>query len=154
MQIRSATPADLPALAALCAEHARYERAAPPTPDLAERLNGALFGPVPRLNCLLLEGPAGLAGYATWSREFSTWAGTEYTHLDCLYIDERHRGGGHGRRLIEHVIAAVDGPLQWQTPDWNADAQRFYDRLGAQGSAKVRYTLRQSLIPGTPSDAR
>ena len=84
-----------------------------------------------------------MAGYATWSREFSTWAGAEYVHLDCLYVDEAHRSGGHGRRLIEAVIAEADGvPLQWQTPAWNTRAQRFYDRLGAHGTDKIRYTYR------------
>ncbi len=155
MLIRPATPEDLPALAALCADHARYERSGPVAADLADRLRPALFGPSPRLAALVLAGPdaerspdpdagcepATLAGYATWSREFSTWDGAEYTHLDCLYVDQAHRGGGHGRRLIEAVIAAVEGPLQWQTPDWNTGAQRFYQRLGARGSAKIRYSL-------------
>ncbi|MDH6110282.1 ribosomal protein S18 acetylase RimI-like enzyme [Kitasatospora sp. MAP12-15] len=144
MLIRPATPADLPALAALCADHARYERSGPVAADLAERLHPALFGAAPRLAALVLVAPDGeLAGYATWSREFSTWTGAEYTHLDCLYVDAAHRSGGHGRRLIEAVIAETDaGPLQWQTPDWNTGAQRFYDRLGAHGTAKIRYTYR------------
>ncbi|MDH6131957.1 GNAT superfamily N-acetyltransferase [Kitasatospora sp. MAA4] len=144
MLIRRATPADLPALAALCADHARYERSEPVAPDLADRLYPALFGAAPRLAALVLAAPDGeLAGYATWSREFSTWAGSEYVHLDCLYVSEEHRSGGHGRRLIEAVIAEADGlPVQWQTPEWNTRAQHFYDRLGAHGTAKIRYSYR------------
>lgn len=36
--VRHARPADLPRVAELAAEHAVYEKAAPPVPDLAERL--------------------------------------------------------------------------------------------------------------------
>lgn len=34
---------------------------------------------------------------------------------------------------VEHV--------QWQTPCWNTDAIRFYDRVGALVQDKVRYRL-------------
>ncbi|WP_433393676.1 N-acetyltransferase family protein [Micromonospora sp. KLBMP9576] len=143
MRIRPATPADLPDLVALCAAHAAHERGGPVPADLAERLNRALFDAEPRLGCLVLEATDGdLAGYATFSREFSTWSGAEHLHLDCLFLTDGHRGGGWGRRLFEAVaLRAGRGQMQWQTPAWNAGARRFYDRLGAHGSAKIRYTL-------------
>ncbi|MGW1911840.1 N-acetyltransferase family protein [Streptomyces sp. NPDC002076] len=31
--------------------------------------------------------------------------------------------------------------VQWQTPAWNEEAVRFYDRLGARATEKLRYTL-------------
>ena len=37
--------------------------------------------------------------------------------------------------------AGID-EIQWQTPDWNHDATRFYQRLGAQSLAKLRFTCR------------
>ncbi|MGY0233788.1 N-acetyltransferase family protein [Longispora urticae] len=140
MIIRRVLPEDLPALATLCAAHADFERAGPVAPDLADRLAGALFG-TGRLGCLVLAGDGALGGYATFSREYSTWAGAEYTHLDCLFVVAGHRGGGWGRRLFDEVAALADGELQWQTPEWNTDAQRFYARLGARSAPKVRYTL-------------
>lgn len=139
--LREPVPGDLPALAELCAAHAAYERAGPVPADLAERLRGALAGPRPRLGCLVLATPDGaLTGYATFTRDFATWSGTEYTHLDCLYLRDEWRGRGWGRLLFEAVAARAGGAeLQWQTPDWNTAAQRFYDRLGGRGSPKVRY---------------
>lgn len=144
MRVRPPLPADLPALVALCEAHADYERAGPVAADLAERLHPALFGPEPRLGCLVLAGPDGeLAGYATFTRDFSTWSGAEYTHLDCLYLTPAHRGRGWGHLLLEAVVAAAGGgELQWQTPEWNTGAQRFYERLGARPATKIRYTLR------------
>ncbi|WP_319462673.1 GNAT family N-acetyltransferase [Micromonospora sp. RTP1Z1] len=143
MRIRPATPADLPNLVNLCAAHAAYERSGPVAADLSDRLRKALFGAEPRLGCLVLETIDGrLAGYATFSREFSTWSGGEYLHLDCLFLTEEHRGGGWGRRLFQAVVLRAGcGQMQWQTPAWNDGARRFYGRLGAHGSAKIRYTL-------------
>lgn len=140
--VRPARPQDLPALLALIADHAAYERAAPPPPGVAERLAPALFADPPRLRCLVADDAGTLVGYATWTRDFATWTGRHYTHLDCLYLDDRHRGRGLGRQLIDAVAAAAgDDEIQWQTPVWNTDAQRFYERLGARPAEKIRYTL-------------
>ncbi|GAA1185348.1 GNAT superfamily N-acetyltransferase [Kitasatospora gansuensis] len=146
-RVRSARPADLPLLVELAAEHAAYERAAPPAPDLAERLDALLFGaPVPRLHCLLAELPDGeLVGYAAAAPELSTWQGREYLHLDCLFLRPAARGAGLGVLLMD-AVAGLAGQLglaevQWQTPDWNEGAARFYDRIGARARPKLRYSL-------------
>ncbi|MFB8238108.1 GNAT family N-acetyltransferase [Kitasatospora purpeofusca] len=143
--IRPATPADLPAIARLCAAHAAFEGAGPVPADLASRLELALFDPRPRAWCLVVDRGGELVGYASWSREFSTWQANDYVHLDCLFVTEPHRGEGWGRALLDAVkdAAAAHGAaeVQWQTPDWNADAIRFYHRAGAQGRPKVRFSL-------------
>jgi hypothetical protein len=33
------------------------------------------------------------------------------------------------------------GEMQWQTPQWNADASRFYRRRGASEQVKLRFAL-------------
>ncbi|NUK53169.1 GNAT family N-acetyltransferase [Streptomyces lunaelactis] len=143
--VRPATPDDLPALAGLCAAHAAFEQAGPVPGDLADRLEPALFRAPARVWCLVADGGGKLLGYATYTLEFSTWLAAEYVHLDCLFVAERHRGGGWGRRLLDAVTAAATArgmtQVQWQTPDWNSDAIRFYDRTGAQSARKVRYLL-------------
>lgn len=145
--IRPASPADLPAIVLLTAEHAAYEKADRPAADLADRLNSALFGaPTPRLHCLVVELPDGeLVGYATCAPEFATWQGREYLHLDCLYLRDLYRGLGMGTDLFAAVLAHATSlgvtEVQWNTPAWNTGAIRFYDRFGAVGKDKVRYTL-------------
>ncbi|WP_416969741.1 GNAT family N-acetyltransferase [Streptomyces sp. 4F14] len=145
--VRHARPADLPEVVRLVAEHAVYEKAAAPPADLARRLEGLLFGDSPaRLRCLVAETDGGeLAGYASCAPELSTWDGTEYLHMDCLFLRESHRGLGLGPLLMDAVVAEARAlgltEVQWQTPAWNTDAMRFYDRLGARGKDKVRYTL-------------
>ncbi|MFF4659221.1 GNAT family N-acetyltransferase [Streptomyces sp. NPDC001381] len=145
--VRHAERADLPRVAELAAQHARYEKAAPPAPGLADRLAVLLFDtPAPRLRCLVAELPGGeIAGYATCAPELSTWDGGEYLHLDCLFLAPGHRGLGLGARLMDAVFEqarALGLPeVQWQTPAWNEGAIRFYDRLGARGQDKRRFSL-------------
>lgn len=145
--VRRARPEDLPRIAELAAEHAAYERAAPPPGDLAERLAVLLFdGPSPRLRCFVADPGSGApVGYATCAPELSTWDGAEYLHLDCLFLRGGHRGHGLGALLMDAVLGEARAlglaQVQWQTPPWNTDAIRFYDRLGGLATTKERYTL-------------
>jgi GNAT superfamily N-acetyltransferase len=145
VSIRPARPDDLDGLLRLCSEHAAYERLAPPAPEAAQALSAALWGPAPRASCLVAHSGHELFGYATYSLEFATWTGHEYVHLDCLFVRETHRGNGIGQALLARVTQAAAElgarEIQWQTPDWNADAIRFYRRAGATGRHKIRFTL-------------
>ncbi|MFD9125400.1 GNAT family N-acetyltransferase [Kitasatospora sp. NPDC059571] len=150
--IRPATAADLPAVARLCTAHAAYERADPPPADLATRLEPVLFSARPRAWCLVVELGDELIGYASYSREFSTWQAADHIHLDCLFVTEPHRGQGWGHALLDAVKDAAAARraahVQWQTPDWNTGAIRFHHRAGARSRPKVRF----SLPVGPPED--
>ncbi|MFF4324641.1 GNAT family N-acetyltransferase [Streptomyces sp. NPDC001568] len=142
--VRPARPEDLPRLVELIHEHIAYERSAPRPPGLAARLGPQLFAAQPRQWVLLAETPAGaVAGYAACSAEFAFWDARHHLHMDCLYLADGARGHGLGRALMEGVAALAREQglehVEWQTPDWNEGAIRFYDRLGASGLAKRRY---------------
>ena len=66
---------------------------------------------------------------------------------DCLFLRDAYRGRGWGRSLVEHVVRTTfevrTVNVQWQTPTWNRDAVRFYERLGASAAEKLRFTLRR-----------
>ncbi|MFD8978225.1 GNAT family N-acetyltransferase [Streptomyces sp. NPDC059593] len=170
--VRRARAEDLGRVVELVAEHAEYEKSAPPAPGLATRLAGLLFGgegpggepqgppgsteALPRLRCLVAELPDGsLAGYATCAPELSTWDGVAYLHMDCLYLTSTARGHGLGPLLMDAVRAEARAlgltEIQWQTPAWNEGAIRFYDRLGATSKEKRRYTL--PVDPAAPAPA-
>ncbi|MDD9379593.1 GNAT family N-acetyltransferase [Streptomyces sp. ZAF1911] len=144
--VRPARPEDLPRLVELMCEHMVYERSAPRPAGLADRLGAQLFADGARLWVLLAETPRGeVAGYAACSAEFSFWEARHYLHMDCLYLAEEARGHGLGAALMDGVAALARelglGHVEWQTPDWNEGAIRFYDRLGATGKPKLRYAL-------------
>jgi GNAT superfamily N-acetyltransferase len=134
---------DIAQLLALCVEHAEFERAPIATPD-ADRLREALFATSPRLYAwVAVDREDQLVGYATASLDFSTWTARAFLHMDCLFVRASHRGQGVGRHLLravfKHAAVLNIAQIQWQTPAWNVDAQRFYERLGASGETKVRY---------------
>ncbi|MET4580787.1 GNAT superfamily N-acetyltransferase [Conyzicola nivalis] len=140
-----ARPDDLAELELLIREHALFERAAPIDGGLVARLESLLFSPPPRLHAIVAEGDGGLDGYATASLEVSTWRASHFLHLDCLYLRPGARGAGIGRRILDRVrVLALElgvAEVQWQTPDWNDDAVRFYERQGAVYRDKKRFTL-------------
>lgn len=141
--LREARPDDVPAILRLCRAHSEYERAPFREDGQEERLHRMLFGTAPRAFCLVVDAGGTLVGYATWSLEFSTWRAAEYVHVDCLYLTDETRGRGIGRSAMQEIarraIALGATHLEWQTPEWNADAARFYESLGARPSAKLRF---------------
>jgi GNAT superfamily N-acetyltransferase len=136
---------DMAALVAMCDEHARYERAPGLPAGVAGRLEQALFATPPRLQAWIAEAHGELLGYATASTEFSTWQAREFMHMDCLFVRGGRRGAGIGASLLAAVIAVARhagcAEIQWQTPDWNTDAARFYRRTGAIEKPKRRFFL-------------
>lgn len=144
-RVRRAEPRDIAALVALCVEHARYERAEFDPEGAPARLHAALFTPPPRLHGWVAERDGDLLGYATAASEFSTWAGREYLHLDCLFLREPARGGGLGSQLLGAVTdfarSQAFAELRWQTPAWNEGAIRFYRRHGGVDESKQRFAL-------------
>ena len=99
--IRPAESGDLPSIVALCAAHAAYERATLSVEGLEDRLVTTLFGDPPRGWCLVAEIDGRVEAYATLTREYSTWRGAEYLHVDCVYVSAERRGRGVGRALME-----------------------------------------------------
>jgi L-amino acid N-acyltransferase YncA len=142
--VRAARREDLPEIIRMCAEHAEFERAQYNADGKMERLEQFLFGESPRAYCLVLENGEGrLAGYATFSFEFSTWDAEHYFHVDCLYLREeaRNRGVGwiFGKRIAQEMVQRGARTIQFQTPTFNSLAIRIYQAMGAKPKEKVRF---------------
>jgi GNAT superfamily N-acetyltransferase len=143
--VRRACGCDVPRLLPLCIEHAAFERLPHGLDGRSATLAAALDATPPRLHAWLAYSGERAVGYATATVDFSTLAGAPYLHMDCLYVREGWRGRAIGQRLHRALRAfAVDGgcqAMQWQTPEWNEAAARFYLRLGARETLKRRYVL-------------
>jgi len=133
------------ALLALCSEHMNFERVRQGVVDLAGGLTAALFEENPRLKAWIGTIDERPVGYATATEEFSTWSASSFLHMDCLFVRSGYRGSGLGAALLRAVrdYACDRGlkQLQWQTPAWNVDASRFYQRHGAVVQEKIRFCL-------------
>ena len=143
--IRGAKPADIAEIIQLCGEHAEYEQADYDATGKAEQLLHYLFADEPRLYCLIAEQGNEVLGYATYMYEFSTWDAGFYAHMDCLYLRPQARGLGIGEALVQEIAKAAKAQgcslIQWQTPDFNVRAIKFYHRLGAKAKSKQRFYL-------------
>ena len=133
--IRAATVDDVPVVVRLVHELASYEREPDAVVATEEQFRTALFGPDPRVHCLVAEDGGETVGFAIWFVSFSTWLGTHGIYLEDLFVRPEARGGGHGRALLTELARiAVErgyGRVEWAVLDWNVDAQGFYRSLGA-----------------------
>lgn len=143
--IRPVRRSDLDVLIDLITDHAAFERAEVDRNHLRGALPQHIFGEAPRAVIWGAVSGCDLVGYLSASTEFSTWKAAEYLHMDCLYLTPECRGKGAGRMLMDTAARYADerglGWMEWQTPDWNTDAIRFYARSGAVVKSKVRFSL-------------
>lgn len=125
-------PEDLDEICALIVELAIYEQAPDEVAFERDEVGRHLFGTDAVAHALIAEDGAGACvGMALWYRTFSTWVGRPGIWLEDLFVRPEHRGGGHGRALLEAVRARTDGRVEWAVLDWNQPAIDFYERLGA-----------------------
>jgi ribosomal protein S18 acetylase RimI-like enzyme len=143
--IRNCKIADLPKLVVLCQKHAEFEKAAFSSKGKEEGLKHALFAENPKLYCLVVEANNTIVGYVSYTFDYSTWDAADFMYMDCLFLEEEARSFGIGEVLIEKLkeIAIQKNcvNVQWQTPHFNERAIKFYNRIGAKGKEKVRFTL-------------
>lgn len=143
--IRKAQPDDINEIINLCSEHAAFEKAEYSKEGKAEKLSRHLFGDTPSLYCLIAEEQGNILGYATYMTEFSTWDAGYYLHMDCLYLRPEARGKGIGEAMVQKLKQESKrlgcSLIQWQTPEFNTRAMKFYYRIGATSKNKVRFFL-------------
>ncbi len=144
--IRPVNKNDLDSLLILMQEHADYEQAAFNPANKKEKLETALFGQPVKLNCWVVEQGENLNGFVSFTFDFSTWDAADFMYMDCLYLRPNARGHGIGTTIIEklHKIAKEKNciNIQWQTPDFNESAIRFYHKNNAVSKNKMRFALK------------
>lgn len=144
--IRFVVRDDLPQLVALCQLHAEFEQSDYDKNGKQAKLKKHLFSDSPALYCLVVEYKKESIGYATYMKQFSTWDTEFYIYMDCLFIKDTYRGLGIGAQLMERIkieSKKLDCKLiQWQTPNFNTRAIKFYNRIGATSKSKERFFLK------------
>jgi GNAT superfamily N-acetyltransferase len=143
---RKALPKDAAKLLTLIHEHAEYECAAATISEA--QLSDILKMDHAPTNIIVAEANRMLVGFAAITFDFSLWRAHLWGHLDCLFVNDGYRGCGIGQQLLQHAasLAIEKGAdqLEWQTPEWNSDAVRFYRRQSVVDAVKVRFCLKLS----------
>jgi GNAT superfamily N-acetyltransferase len=136
LQIRSATPEDIPQILAFIREFAEYERAPEQAIAKGEDLMRDGWGKEPKFRVVIAEWQGTPAGFALFFYNYSTWQGQPGLYLEDLFVRPAFRGKGIGKALLLHLaqIAVREncGRFQWQVLDWNTPAIDFYKSLGAR----------------------
>ncbi len=144
--IRPCEEKDLPKLIQLCAAHAAYEKAAYNPEGKLEGLKEGIFGEPKKLNCWIVEIDGNTEGFAAYTIDFSTWDAAPFLYVDCLYLNENCRGMGIGQEIMKRIQKVARDHkcvnIQWQTPEFNIRAIKFYVGLGSTGKQKMRFFLK------------
>ena len=137
IQVRPATPGDVPVILRLVRELAAFEREPDAVRATEAMLAAALFGDRPAAEAVLAEMAGEPVGFALFFHNFSTWEGRRGLYLEDLYITPAARGQGAGAALLRHLaalaVARDCARFEWSVLDWNEGAIAFYRAMGAVG---------------------
>lgn len=146
MLVRHARPADLPRFLELVRELADFEKMEGPSPEAAARLREDAFGAKPRFELFLGEVEDRVDAYAVVFEAYSTFRAAPILYLEDLYVSPSARRKGLAGRMMQVLAAEALRRkccrMSWVVLDWNRDAQRFYESVGARRQAEWwPYTL-------------
>ncbi|HVX89273.1 MAG TPA: GNAT family N-acetyltransferase [Gemmatimonadales bacterium] len=134
--LRSATRADVPVILRLIQGLAEYEKLAHECIATEAALTHTLFGERPQAEVVLAFAEERPAGFALFFHNYSTFLARQGIYLEDLFVFPEFRGRGIGKQLLQRLAQlAVErkcGRLEWSVLDWNKDAIRFYESLGAK----------------------
>jgi GNAT superfamily N-acetyltransferase len=140
VSIRPTKPADVPVVAELIRQLARFEKLEDEVVLTEDLLMTGLFGPRPYAEAVLAEVDGEPIGFALFFHTFSTFLARPGIYLEDLFVLADHRGRGVGRALLAHLARlAVErgcGRLEWAVLNWNKEAIGFYERLGAKPNSE------------------
>ena len=134
-QLRPASSADVPIILKCIEGLAEFERLASECVATEALLRETLFGAAPAAEVTLAFAGDQPAGFALWFRSYSTFLARPGIYLEDLFVFPEFRGYGLGRELLASLAqTAVErgyGRLEWSVLNWNVNAIRFYESLGA-----------------------
>lgn len=133
--LRAAEPRDLTAIVGLIRELAEFENLTHLFQTTEDKLAPHLFGSRPVAQAVVAEVGGTVVAFALYFVSFSTFLAKPGLYLEDLYVQPAFRRLGLGRALLQHLGAlAVErdyGRFEWCVLDWNENAIRFYERMGA-----------------------
>ena len=105
-----------------------------------EKMLQAGFGENPKFGAFLAEYDGKIAGYLSYTWNYSIWNGKDYMNMDDLFVWAEFRGKKIGEFLMQYAKDRCKtrdvNLIRWEVEQDNAKAISFYNRLGAKMSQK------------------
>ncbi len=134
--VRPARPDDGPVFVSLVRALAEFEKLPGPTEEAGARLIRDAFAPAPRFSLTVAEVEGDICAYAVTFDTYSTFRAQPSLFLEDLFVHPRARGRGVGKAMLEYLRWHAErngyGRFEWNVLDWNVNAIRFYQGLGAE----------------------
>src|SRR3954464_8187697 len=133
--LRPAELRDVVPIVGLIRELAEFEKLTHLLQVTPEKLRPNLFGEKAVAEAMVAEADGEVIAFALFFTNFSTFLAQPGLYLEDLYVQPAHRGAGVGEALLSRLgkLAAERGygRFEWSVLDWNENAIRFYQRMGA-----------------------
>ena len=148
IQIIRATREDGPTLLTLIDALADFEKLQKPTGEARARLIEHGFGNQPKFETWLARVDGRAVAYALTFETYSSFLALPTLYLEDLFVLPEYRQRRIGQALFTHLVGEAQrrgcGRMEWAVLDWNVNAIRFYERLGAHWLADWKvYRLTQ-----------
>ena len=133
--VRAAELRDVAPMVQMIRELAAFEQLEHLVQVTPEKLRPHLFGEKPVAEAMVAEVDGKAIAFALYFTNFSTFLAQPGLYLEDLYVQPAHRAKGVGEALLTRLAALAAergcGRFEWSVLDWNANAIRFYERMGA-----------------------
>jgi len=135
LTIRPARPDDVASIMAMIRELAVFEKLEHLVVADEAMLREELFGAKPGVEGIVGEEAGEVVSYALFFHNFSTFLCKKGLYLEDLYVKQNRRGAGYGKQMLAALAKiAVErqcGRFEWSVLDWNVNAIKFYEQMGA-----------------------
>lgn len=101
-----------------------------------EEMFRAGFSENPKFGAFIAEYDGKVAGYLSYTWNYSIWNGKNYMNMDDLFVWEEFRGKKIGEQLMQSAKDLCEdsgiNSIRWEVQQDNSKAISFYNRLGAE----------------------
>ncbi len=135
INIRTASIDDASTIVHFITELAIYEKAEEQVLATVATIETSIFTKESNVHALICELNGEPIGMAIYFYNYSTWLAKNGLYLEDLYVTEKHRGIGAGKKILQHLasiaISNNCGRFEWSCLDWNTPSRDFYTSIGA-----------------------
>lgn len=134
-EIKFATKNDAGIILELIKEIAAYEKLADQVEATEAQIINHLFSEKNYAECIIGFENNIPIGFALFFHNYSTFVSRPGIYLEDLFVKEKYRGKGYGKKLLLNLVKIADerncGRVEWSVLNWNKPAIDFYEGIGA-----------------------